>query len=481
MKKACPRIVVAAPKSGSGKTAFTCALIELLASRGKQVAAFKVGPDYIDPMFHKQVLGVPSRNLDTFFLPGGEAAEQFALHAQTADIAVIEGVMGYFDGLSGTELAASTYDAACTVNAPVLLVIDAKGMSRSVIPLLKGFCAYEKEVAALVAALNLVGQASTTGLAQPAAAPTHIRGVILNRVSGMTAALLKDMIEKETGLAVCGYIPQTEQAEWGSRHLGLMQPSEIPAVREKIREFADVLEKTVDLDRILAIASEAEPLYVPEKSKEREAFTRKAEERVRVAVAYDEAFSFYYQDNLDLLREQGAELIFFSPLHDEQIPEADALLLGGGYPELHKEQLSQNKTMLESIRNAAERGMPVLAECGGFLYLQQSLDGYPMAGVLPGEGVMTDRLVRFGYVEVCGTKEEEGFLRSGESIRAHEFHYADSTANGEDCRAEKPSGRAWPCMVSTDRILAGFPHLYYRSDPDVPARFLAAAQRKTLR
>ena len=449
-----PRVMIAAVKSGSGKTALTCALIELLKRSGRRTAAFKCGPDYIDPMFHRQVLGVPSYNLDTFFLPRDEAAELFARHTSDADIAVIEGVMGYFDGLGGKELTASSYDIACAADSPVILVIDAKGMSRSVIPLLRGFCSYEEE--------------------------RHIKGVILNRVSAMTYGILKPMIEEETGLTVCGYVPVSRNADWGSRHLGLMQPEEIPAIREKIGAFASELSETLDLASILQIAEEGRSRSIPEEN-DRTVRSDVPAARVQIAVALDEAFSFYYQDNLDLLRELGAEPVFFSPLHDRALPDADGLLLGGGYPELHAEELSKNESMLADIRRAAEEKMPILAECGGFLYLGRSLESYPMAGVLPGDAAKTEHLVRFGYVTVSAREDSSGnvngFLRPGESIRAHEFHYADSSNNGDACTAGRHSGnRNWPCMVLTDRMLAGFPHLYYRSNPRVAERFVRAAE-----
>lgn len=546
-----PRFMIAAPSSGSGKTLVTCGLLRLLQRRGLRPAAFKCGPDYIDPMFHRQVLGIPSRNLDTFFLPDGGVREVLAagVRKHAAGLAVIEGVMGYFDGTGRSGMQASSFDLALQTRTPVILVVNAKGMSRSLLPLLQGFCEYEKNHSTAVAGEDAGGETS------------RIRGVILNRVSAGMFPMMKKWIEEETGLAALGYLPQSDDVTWGSRHLGLMQPEEISGLQRQIDRLADLLEKSLDLDALLEIAGASEKLQgrdepadtagavekladgqapreaaessaeepdqagpaeklsdgqVPreaaESSEEKPAQTESAEKRpgmpslipaekpLRIAVARDEAFSFYYEENFDLLRAQGAELVCFSPIRDRTLPQADGLILGGGYPELHAAALAQNEAVKDQIRDLAGAGIPILAECGGFMYLQDRLENrgsaYPMCGVLPGTCHMTDRLVRFGYVEIGANPEAEkgaeaalgsedaeggnpaassgtGYLSPGHRIRAHEFHYFDSTDNGRACQAVKPAGsRSWECMVVRGNIMAGFPHLYYPSDPQFIVNFL---------
>ena len=492
-----PRLMLAAPSSGSGKTLVTCGLLHLLRRRSLRPAAFKCGPDYIDPMFHRQVLGIPSRNLDTFFSPadspvrGNTAGETMAraVRRYGAGIAVIEGVMGYYDGtgMSGTE--ASSCELAAQTQTPVVLVVNARGMSRSIAPIIKGFTEYEK-------------------------GKRWIRGVILNRISGPMFPVMKKWIEEDTSLKVIGYVPNDDTLSWGSRHLGLLQPGEVKDLQNQINHLADVLEKTIDIDALLKLAGTAPSLMIPADSVKEESTVSSAHDKktggLRIAVARDEAFSFYYEDNLELLQEMGAELVFFSPVHDRGIPPADGLLLGGGYPELHAKALADNETMKKQIRELAAEGLPILAECGGFMYLQQSMDPgniktvagtgqeaddssirqsadaseketsartlYQMCGVLPGSCRMKDRLVRFGYMELekkDGETGTAGYLQDGHHIRGHEFHYFDSTENGQACTAWKPDRkRSWDCMVVQGNIMAGFPHLYYRSDPDFAAAFL---------
>ena len=471
---AIPRLMIAALGSGSGKTLVTCGLLRLLQRKNLHPAAFKCGPDYIDPMFHRQVLGIPSRNLDTFFSPADSenaantAAATLARAAAKngAGIAVIEGVMGYFDGTGASGMEASSFDLAQQTDTPVILTLNAKGMSRSVVALLRGLADYEKE-------------------------NRRIRGVILNRISPGMFPMMKKWIEEDTDIKVIGYLPQDDSLSWGSRHLGLLQPEELTGLQEQIDHLADTLESTIDQEALLDLASTAPPIRTPSESGGKKADPAGEKQIVpRIAVARDEAFSFYYEDNLEMLQECGAELVFFSPIHDRIFPAADGLLLGGGYPELHAQALAQNEEMKAQICECAAKGMPLLAECGGFMYLQENLvladrtagkDGadqktWKMCGLLPGTCRMTDKLVRFGYIELekkDGQSGEAGCLKEGHRIRGHEFHYFDSTDNGHACTAHKPGRRrSWDCMVVQDNIMAGFPHLYYRSDPDFAAAFV---------
>ena len=438
-----PRIMIAAPASGSGKTLFTCALLRLLERKGIRAAAFKCGPDFIDPMFHKKVLGTPSRNLDLCMAGEEGVRRSFAAGCAGAEIAVIEGVMGYFDGTGASGMEGSSYELATVLQTPVLLTADVRGMSRSAAAMIKGFTDYGEQ--------------------------KMICGAFLNRTSAVTAERIEGWLAKEAGIPVLGFFPADDELRLESRHLGLVEPEEIPDLQQKIDHAADILEVTLNLEALFMAAGGAPALQVE---------TGNPEERegssVTVAVAQDEAFSFYYEDNLELLQELGAKIVYFSPLHDRELPEADGLLIGGGYPELKAGELAANTGILASIRRAADSGMPILAECGGFQYLQEELvdkegTAHRMCGVLKGSSRMTDRLVRFGYVEVSG---EGLYFGTGRTIRGHEFHYSDSTENGSACKAVKPGGKSWDCMVVQGRIAAGYPHLYYRSCPAFAESFV---------
>lgn len=462
------RIMIAAPKSGSGKTTITCALLQTLKSMGQQVVSYKCGPDYIDPMFHQQVIGVPAKNLDTFFT-GEEETRRLFLNGRTPeDMAVLEGVMGLFDGLGGIREEGSSYHLAKVTRTPIILVLDAKGMGRSVLPAIAGFLSYD---------------------------PEHlIRGVILNRMSKGYYEIVKPLIEDELGICVLGYFPENKNLTIGSRHLGLQMPGEISGIVKRLQEAADTLQMTVSVEKVLEIAGEAEELVEADGPAERVADTeadsvedggkvRQDPERAPIlAVARDEAFCFYYEDNLRLLREFGADIQYFSPIHDTSLPQGcSGILLGGGYPELYAEALSQNTAMHQAIGQAFSDGMPVVAECGGFMYLHSELRdrsgrSYPMAGVLPGTCHDTGKLVRFGYIELEARGEQpqeeqsqpelQPFLPAGQRIRCHEFHYFDSTDNGNGCTAVKPTtGRSYPCIVTGKNYWLGFPHLYYPSNP----------------
>lgn len=450
-----PGVLIAATKSGSGKTTITCALLQALRERGIRTRAFKCGPDYIDPMFHKQIIGVPSRNLDTFFSGPEQIRELYQMNSKETDdkaeISVIEGVMGLYDGLGGIREEGSAYHLAEVLDIPIVLVLDAHGMGRSMIPLLFGFLKYDK---------------------------SHlIRGVILNRTTPMFLQTIAPLIEQELKLPVLGCFPKTQKLVMPGRHLGLVMPDEIDDIRRQLHEAAVQLEKTVDIDRILAIAAEAENI---------DDFSRKTAEKpcadLRLAVAQDEAFCFYYEDNLRMLRENGVTIVWFSPIHDEVLPQnIDGILLGGGYPELHARALAANEKMRKAIRDSITAGMPSVAECGGFMYLHDTLvdkngAAFHMAGVLPAECKDTGKLVRFGYVEI--EEKEAGWLPATTRIRGHEFHYYDSSDNGMDCVAQKPvTGRNWPCIHSTPEHWWGYPHLYYPSNPEFVYHFVAQMRK----
>ena len=444
-----PRILLAAGSSGSGKTLITCGLLEALVERGLKTASFKCGPDYIDPMFHSRVIGTKSRNLDTFFTGSEVTKYLLTRNARDCEIAVMEGVMGFYDGVAGTTTTASAYDLAKVTDTPVILIVNSRGMSVSLAAYVKGFLEYKKD--------------------------SHIKGVIFNQMSPMLYPRMKKLLEEELGVAVLGYVPKVEDCVIESRHLGLVLPDEIPELKDRLHKLAGVLEETLDIDRILELAGEAPDLL---DAKPESVTDFRLSEPVRIGVAEDEAFCFFYADNFRLLGEMGAEIVPFSPMEDKQLPDdLDGLLLYGGYPELNGKKLEQNTTMKDMIREKLKAGMPCMAECGGFMYLHEEMEGmdgnfYQMAGVIPGKVYRTPRLSRFGYVTLTQKKPALGMEDFGE-IPAHEFHYFDSENCGGDFHAAKPeSKRGWDCIHGTDTMLAGFPHLYYYGNPEVPKAFL---------
>ena len=441
------QFLLAAPRSGSGKTTMTCALLMALKRRGCAPCAFKSGPDYIDPMFHRAVLGVESRSLDLFFSAPETVRALYAKGAAGHGAAVCEGAMGFYDGLGGVSDRASAWHLADTLGLPVLLVVEPKGQSLT-----------------LAAELNGLVNFRT---------PSHIAGILLNNCTARMHALLAPMLEKETGLPVLGFLPKLPEAVIGSRHLGLYTAAEVENLQQKLALLADAAEEHIDWPRLLALC-EKEPPALPEKAPQPPA-------RVRIAVAQDEAFCFTYAETLEAFRDAGAEVVFFSPLRDTALPEnIGGLYLPGGYPELHARELSENTSLLREIKQKIESGLPTAAECGGFLYLGQSLtdaegQSWPMAGVLPGEAKDAGRLVRFGYAALSADSDSMLF-RAGESFPIHEFHHWDSTANGAALAAKKPVGGAeWRCGFVNEHFYAGFPHLYWAGTP-LPQRFAAAAE-----
>ena len=441
------QFLLAAPRSGSGKTTMTCALLMALKRRGCAPCAFKSGPDYIDPMFHRAVLGVESRNLDLFFSTPETVRTLYAKGAAGHGAAVCEGAMGFYDGLGGVSDRASAWHLADTLGLPVLLVAEPKGQSLTLAAELKGLVNFRT--------------------------PSHIAGILLNNCTARMHALLAPMLEEETGLPVLGFLSKLPEAVIGSRHLGLYTAAEVENLQQKLALLADAAEEHIDWPRLLALC-EKEPPALPVQPETPPA-------RVRIAVAQDEAFCFTYAETLEAFRDAGAEVVFFSPLRDTALPEnIGGLYLPGGYPELHARELSENTSLLREIKQKIESGLPTAAECGGFLYLGQSLtdaegQSWTMAGVLPGEAKDAGRLVRFGYAALSADSDSMLF-RAGESFPIHEFHHWDSTANGAALAAKKPMGGAeWRCGFIDEHFYAGFPHLYWAGTP-LPQRFAAAAE-----
>ena len=429
------RILIAGTNSGCGKTTVTLALLAAFAAGGKPLSAFKCGPDFIDPMFHRRILGLPSYNLDPFFCNGSQLCSLLA--RGNGSLSVIEGVMGYYDGV-GAQGAFSTCEVAQKTRTPVLLVVNTAGMHTSAGAILRGFRLFREE--------------------------NQITGVIFNNASPMTYASLRQLAEAE-GLRPFGCLPRCAQISVGSRHLGLITADEISDWQEKLARLGQLAREHLDLDGIAALAASAPALA------QADALVA-APAHVRVAVAKDEAFCFLYEENLAALRQAGAEIVFFSPLRDRALPpDVGGLYLPGGYPELYAQALSKNAAMREAVRRAIGAGMPTVAECGGFLYLHDTLDGIPMVGVIHAAAVKTDRLQRFGYVTLQAG-EDNLLCRAGATIRSHEFHYYDSADCGDGFRAEKPvGGKSWDCVHVSDTLYAGFPHLYLPSNPGFARAF----------
>lgn len=446
------RIMIAAPQSGSGKTLITCALLQALKEKNYYLESFKCGPDYIDPMFHKTVLGISSRNLDPFFTEDSITRMLLAKGQDSRDLAVIEGVMGLYDGLGGIREEASSYALAKATNTPILLTVNARGMGRSLLALLSGFLQYD-----------------TAHL---------IKGVILNQTPSSFASVLAKEIEETFHIPVVASFPVRDDVRIESRHLGLVMPYELEDIQSRLKIASQVLCENANIEQILEIAKNAPKLEYDVKRDIKQKLTEKT---IRIGVARDEAFCFYYEDNLDLLKSLGAKLIFFSPLHDDTFPkDLDGILFGVGYPELYLKELEENESMRNSVKSAIENKMPSLAECGGFMYLHDTIfdsekKPYKMAGVIHACCMKKERLVRFGYLTL--NSKTDSFLQKGETIRGHEFHYYDSEDNGECAIAKKPVGtRSWECVHAGSDHWWGFAHLSYYSNPKFAEKFAEACR-----
>jgi cobyrinic acid a,c-diamide synthase len=419
--------------------------------RGLKTAAFKCGPDYIDPMFHRETLGAHSVNLDLFMLGEDTALKLLIENSLNCDIAVLEGVMGFYDGLSGCSAEASSWHLSQAAETPVLLVENCEGQSLTIAAHIKGVVEFRRN---------------------------NIRAVLLNNTGEASFKALKPVIEKETGIPVVGFMPYLPDCAIESRHLGLVTAAEIEGLRNKIGQLADTIEKNAAVDKILSIAASAPPLKTPAAVKNVSLLKTTLSKKRRIGVARDKAFCFYYEDSLNLLKKLGAELIDFSPLADTNLPPGlDGLIIGGGYPELYAAELSENKTMLAAVKNAVGGGLPIIAECGGFMYLHSELDVggkiYPLASVIDARCEKKERLVRFGYAEFTANTDNL-LCEAGETLRGHEFHYWDSNRPGDAFTAVKPvSGKSWKCIFAAETIFAGFPHFHLCSAPSAAERFLS--------
>jgi cobyrinic acid a,c-diamide synthase len=488
VKAEVPRVVIAAPASGSGKSTVAMGLMAAL-SRDHIVQGFKVGPDYIDPGYHTAATGRVSRNLDTWMVPPSRVKATFARAVSDADLAIIEGVMGLFDGYEAKSESGSTAEVAKLLRVPVILVLDVGKMARSAAAMALGYRNFDPQL--------------------------DVAGIICNNVGSEHHALWVTEAIEAIGLPALGCIPWSEGLKIPERHLGLQTAIERSAELKKFLERASrLIARHIDLKRLWTIARQAPALEVNDLSSVPE-----APSRVRLAVAHDAAFCFYYEDNFDLLRAAGAEIIFFSPLRDATLPTGiSGLYLGGGYPELYAAQLAANGTMRSAIRAAIETGLPTYAECGGLMYLTQSITDlagktYPMAGVLPGRSHMRKQLV-MGY-RIVTAQRDSLLLRRGEQVRGHEFHYSDwvecmadhhyrtkpSLQRGEEPRLPGDNGpfrdAPWTKAdfpyayeiasrqeeeirregFARDKLLASYVHLHFAADPKLAVNFVNACLR----
>jgi len=450
------RLVIAGTHSGVGKTTLTAGVIAALRRRGLAVQPFKVGPDYIDPTYHALAAGRPCRNLDTWMVPPNGVRSLFARATCDADIAIIEGVMGLYDGADYDGETGCTAEAAKLLGAPVVVVLDASKMARSAGAVALGYQRFDKR------------------------AP--LAGFIVNRVGGEGHGRgVAEAVTRATGLPVLGWLPREESLHVPERHLGLVPTCEPGRWDEFIGAAGDLAARQLDFDRLLAIARQAAPLPVTAAAE-----CRATEGRPVIGVARDEAFQFTYEDNLDLLRDAGAEIAFFSPLRDVALPpRTGAVILSGGFPEVYAEALAANRPMHGALRAAHRQGLPIYAECGGLMYLTQAiLDGHgarhEMVGLLPGQSVMSRRLT-LGY-RLARSAGNSWLLPGGETVRGHEFHYSaweDRPADVAPAWLLLPrtgEGDARPEGASLGSLRASYVHLHFAARPGLAERFVAAAR-----
>ena len=440
-----PRVVIAAPHSGSGKTTVTCGIVAALAARGLRVHPYKVGPDYIDPGYLGLAADGRADNLDTWLTDEATMKKIFLTASADADVSIIEGVMGLYDGGRGG--VSSTAQIAKALNAPVILVADVRSMGESAAALVKGFRDYDPT--------------------------TNLCGVIINRYGSENHKEMVSRAIEKIGVPVIGAVPRSKEAEVRERHLGLL-PVEENDNREHIENVRKMIEPSVDLDALLRIASSAPPMEDCAHD------TPHSAERAVIAVARDEAFSFYYPESISVLKSSGARIVEFSPLKDTYLPQCDGLIFGGGFPEVFASRLAANISMKNSIARAAADGMPIYAECGGFMYLTREIcdfNGTPfeMCGVFPARCKMNDRLRTVGYVTakvLC----DNVIAKAGTELRGHEFHFS-SVGDDADCThafmfTKNRNGDTYPAGCITQNALGSYLHLHFAGCPNAAARFV---------
>lgn len=449
-----PRLVIGGATSGVGKTTVATGIMAALTRRGLRVQPFKAGPDYIDPSYHTRATGLPSRNLDTWMLSEAAVRELFARASRGADVALVEGVMGLFDGYSGLDEGGSTAQLAKLLRAPVLLVLDAGKMARSAAAMALGYARFDPGLTLAGVLLNFLG------------GETHYRWA-------------REAVEDLGGIPVVGYLPRDPELHMGERHLGLIPMAERKTLGALLDRLVETIERHVDLDRVLALARAAGPLPEPPA----QIFPPVPSPAVAtIAVARDEAFSFYYPENLELLEAHGARIAFFSPMRDHALPTgAQGLYMGGGFPEVYAKDLTANASLLREVRAAAAAGMPIYAECGGLMYLCEGIEDFdgarhPMAGLVPGWARMRVDRLHLGYLE-AEAQAPSVVAEPGARVRGHEYHWAEWAAPpGRECppayRIVNQGGR--PEGFAHRNLLASFLHVHFGAAPHMAARLVAA-------
>jgi cobyrinic acid a,c-diamide synthase len=457
-----PRLVIAGTASGVGKTTIATGLMAALTAQGYRVAPFKIGPDYIDPSYHHVAVGQPSRNLDTWMISPATVAYLFARAAAQADLAIIEGVMGLYDGFSGRSEAGSTAEVAKLLDAPVVLVMDVACLARSAGAMALGYRDFDPDL--------------------------RLAGIVLNNVGSDRHALwVREAIES-VGIPVLGSLHRDGALHLPHRHLGLIPTAErgvVPSDSELGQALHAIRKRTkegIDLDRIIELARSAPPLEAANPG----LFpTESPSVSVRIAVARDEAFSFYYEDNLDLLRAHGAEIVTFSPLHDSQLPDgSQGIYLGGGFPEMYAKGLAANKAMHEAIRQASQQGLPIYAECGGLMYLTESITDlerrtYSMIGLVPGRIVTEGQRLKLSYA-VIQVQRDSILAQKDQELRGHEFHLSEWVDLPTDIprayvvRPRESGSHPRPEGYCRRNILASYIHLHFATTPDLASNFVAA-------
>jgi len=446
-----PRIVIGGTNSGVGKTTIATGLMAALTKRGKKVQPFKIGPDYIDPSYHTKATGIISRNLDSWFVEDQTLKELFLRASCDADLSIVEGVMGFYDGFGSLEDRGSTAHTAKVLDAPVILLINAAKMARSVAAIIKGYQVLDEKV--------------------------QIKGVILNNVSSQVHyQMLKEAIEHYNDIAVLGYLPKNGDFTLPERHLGLVMAEEQDTLAGVFQRLIEQIESTVDLDLVWDIACSASDLTMPQTS----IFPSNREKKVRLGVARDRAFNFYYQDNLDLLEACGAEIIYFSPLDDKILPpNLDGIYIGGGYPELFASSLAENNSLREEIKEFGEAGKPIYAECGGLMYLTKSITTFEektfsMVGLIDACAVMQKKREALGYVNLTVLKDN--FLSAaGEELKGHEFHWSRlDNVSPESIYLYSSSKRGTSKQEGFlyKNVLAAYTHIHFASQPKLAENFI---------
>jgi len=452
------RIVIAGTGSGVGKTTLTIGLMAALQKKGLSVQGFKCGPDYIDPTYHTAVTGRTSRNLDSWMLEKETVLDIFERGSRGADISIIEGVMGFFDGKDPKNNEGSTADISMLTQSPVILIVNCASMARSAAAIVKGFQAF--------------------------ADGPNIVGVIANRVGSKGHfQIVKTAVEQECGIPVIGYLKRESEIEIPERHLGLIPSIERGELDDFFNKVGELVSETIDLEHLLEL-SVAEPLPA---AKEESIFRKKEEPIVKIAVAKDAAFNFYYPENLELLEAYGATLVYFSPLANEALPaDVDGLYLGGGFPEEFAKELSENVEVSESVKSAIEAGLPTLAECGGFMYLTESIettsqDVFPMVGLIPGKVKMQDKLAAIGYREISG--QNDNYLLPHDVVaRGHEFHYSTFESKGDIHHAYQTKGMLGLKEEGylAKNLIAGYTHLHFASSVAVVENWIKQCRLKKI-